>query len=126
MPNMPQHLLHLNTARVLAKLMDEQFSLFGIKFGLDAIFGLVPGLGDMLSMLFSFYLIWIGTEMKLPQQKIWLMVKNMLLDVLVSTLPVIGDIGDVFLRVNIKNLAILETHIAQTNKTDDVLEGEVI
>lgn len=123
--NSQQH-FHLKTARTLARLLDDQFSFFGIKFGLDGILGLVPGIGDVLSMVLSGYLIWIATELKLPQQKIWQMVRNVALDLLIGSIPVIGDVSDVFLRVNLKNLAILETHIHLAEKTNDVLEGEVI
>ena len=119
-------LLHLKTARVLAKLMDEQFSVFGIKFGLDSLLGFLPGIGDVISMLFSFYLIWIATEMKLPQGKIWLMVRNIIVDLVIGSIPLIGDIGDVFLRVNIKNLAILETHASFAAKPDEVIDAEVV
>ena len=126
MPNPPRNQIHLKTARTFAHLMDDTFSLFGIKFGLDTILGLIPGVGDVVSMLFSFYLIWIATEMKLPQDKIWQMVRNVILDLIIGSIPLIGDIGDVFLRINIKNLAILETHANFSEKPDNVIEGEVV
>ena len=123
--NSQQH-FHLKIARTLARLLDDQFSFFGIKFGLDGILGLIPGIGDVISMVLSGYLIWIAAELKLPQQKIWQMVRNVALDLVIGSIPLIGDIGDVFLRVNLKNLAILETHVKLAQKTDAVLEGEVV
>ena len=100
--------------------MDNQFRIFGISFGLDNVLGLFPGLGDVASLLLSGYLIWIGYQMGLPSVKILQMIKNVVVDALIGTLPLIGDIGDLFFKANLKNLEILE----QFETT--VVEGELV
>jgi hypothetical protein len=117
---------HLKTARIFALLMDNQFSFLGVRFGIDSIIGFVPGIGDLLSFFLSLYLIWIGFEMKLPAEKIAQMVSNVLLDTFIGSVPLIGDIGDVFFKANIRNLRILEEFAQYGTKADEVIEGEVI
>ena len=114
----------LTTARLFAHLMDDQFSFFGIHFGLDNILGVVPGLGDLLSMCLSFYLIWIGWKMELPGHKMAQMIKNLLFDMFMGSIPILGDIGDIFFKANMKNLQILE-HFAEYGRTS-AIEAEVI
>lgn len=99
---------HLKSAQKFAKLMDSQFSIFGIRFGLDSILGLIPGAGDISTLLLSLYLIWVGIKMKLPAKKILQMVFNIVVDTLIGAIPLVGDISDVFYKANIKNLRILE------------------
>lgn len=112
---------HLRRARVFAKLMDNQFSFFGIRFGLDNIIGLAPGVGDIAGLSMSFYLIWVAHQMELPTHKRAKMIRNVVIDTCIGFIPVLGDLGDLFFKANTKNLQILEDHDSET-----VLEGEVI
>lgn len=111
---------HLTAARIFTRMMDSQFSLFGIRFGLDNILGLVPGAGDLLAMLLSFYLIYIGIIMKIPANKLFEMIFNVVADAFIGTIPVAGDIADLFFQANSKNLRILEKF------ESDGIEGEII
>lgn len=117
---------HLKTARMVAWLMDNQFSLFGIRFGLDGLVGLIPGFGDLLSLGFSAYLIWIALTYRLPANQILRMIINVVIDLLVGSIPLVGDISDVFIRVNMKNLKILEEFVNQKYGGGEVVEGEII
>jgi len=107
---------HLRTARMLAKLLDSQYSIFGIRFGLDPIINLVPGLGDVAGFLFSLYIVWVGLKFKLPQGKIRLMIRNIIIDFLAGLLPGIGTIFDITFRSNERNIKIL----------NDTLENGVV
>ncbi len=111
---------HLKNARLLATMMDSQFSLFGIRFGLDALLGLVPGLGDFVSLLLASYLLWIGYQIGLPAKKMVQMIFNLGFDTLIGAVPLIGDIADVFFKANMKNLRILEEHA----KNHPVIDAE--
>lgn len=111
---------HYKTAEVLANLMDNKFSLFGIKFGIDPILGLIPGFGDFLSLLLSTYIVWVGIQLKLPFLKVIKMLWNVLIDFLAGLIPVVGDLSDIAIKANLRNVAILKKHI------DDTLEGHVI
>lgn len=117
---------HLRTARVFAKAMDNQFSLFGIGFGLDTFLGFIPFAGDLMGAALSLYLLWIGVQMKIPAEKMMQMISNVVLDTVIGILPVIGDIGDLFFKANVRNLAILEDFAKEHHLDGDIIEGEII
>lgn len=111
---------HLRAAKFLAKLLDNQFSLFGIKFGLDPIFDLVPGVGDIVGAIVSFYIVWIAIRMELPSNQIWKMIRHIAIDFIVGILPIVGPIGDLFYKSNLMNLKILEKY------SQNIVEGEIL
>lgn len=98
----------------LAKLMDGMVSVPGtnIRVGVDAIVGLVPGIGDVVSGLVSSYLIWEARQLGAPRWLIGRMLANMLIDTTVGAIPVLGDAFDVMFRANMKNMALLRRHVA--------------
>lgn len=104
---------HVKHARTIAKLLDSQFGFLGIRFGLDNIVGLLPGLGDVVGLAFSGYLVWIGFQAKLPQKYLNQMIANVVLDFVIGTVPLIGDIGDLFFKANLRNLKILEENVVE-------------
>lgn len=101
---------HLEIAKHLTHLLEGQFNLFGYRFGLDAVIGLIPGFGDFITFLMSAYLVIVGLEMRLPWWRIVQMVWHIVLDFLVGSIPVLGDFFDVVHKANTKNLAILEKY----------------
>jgi len=97
----------------LAKLMDGTFLVPGtnIRLGLDAVIGLVPVAGDMISALISSYLIWEARRIGAPRWLIARMMANTLLDTTLGAVPVLGDAFDVMFRANMKNMALLRKHM---------------
>ena len=112
---------HLRFAKYMANLLDGRFRIFGIRVGLDPILGLIPGIGDIITMGFALYLIWIGRQIGLPPRLIRKMAGNIMVDLVLGFFPVAGDIADVFYRSNEKNFKILEGY-----SRNDVIEGEII
>ena len=100
--------------RQLSKNLDESFTIPGtnIKFGMDALLGLVPGGGDLVSGIFSLYILRAAIKMKLPKRAIFSMLVNILLDTTIGIIPVAGDIFDIFWKSNKRNLKIIEKHLA--------------
>lgn len=94
----------------MARLLDSAARVPGtnIRFGLDAVLGLIPGLGDAAGAVFSGYLILLGSRMGLPKHIITRMVTNVAIDTIVGGVPVLGDIFDVAWKSNTRNLALLE------------------
>lgn len=115
------HTLHLHIATVLTKLMDEQFRIGKLTFGLDPLLGIIPGLGDIVSLLLSGYIIFIAFLMGLPSEKISKMITNVIADFLIGLVPLVGDVADVFYKANKKNLTIIHDHLGKT-----VVEGTMI
>jgi len=92
--------------------MDAQFKIPGtkIKFGLDALIGLVPGVGDFSTFLVS--ALMLGTLAKNGASGYVLakMVFNIVLDALVGSIPVLGDIFDVAFKANQRNMKLMHEH----------------
>lgn len=102
----------LRRLRWIADLLDSRFRVPGteIRFGLDPILSLVPGLGDLASPLFALALIVQGLRQQVPKIVLTRMMLNALLDAIIGAVPIAGTIGDVFFRANLMNLALLERH----------------
>jgi hypothetical protein len=95
-----------------AVLLDSQFRVPGtnIRFGLDAIIGLIPGIGDMSTPVFSALVLLQAVRQRLPIVVQARIVLNTLVDVLISLVPVLGDLVDIGWKANLRNLALLERH----------------
>ncbi len=109
----------LNSAIYLANIMDEQFQFGKIKFGLDPLLDFIPWLGDVVGLLISLYIIWVGTQLKVPQDKVSQMVGNVVIDFIISLIPGIGIIGDMFYKANVKNVEIIKEF------APNIVEGKV-
>jgi hypothetical protein len=107
-PAAPDLALDLERARKLAYLMDSQFSVAGVRFGLDALVGMVPVVGDTLAALAALYPIWVARRHNLGANVQVRMGVNVLIDYLPGMIPVIGDLFDVAYKANLKNLKLLE------------------
>ncbi len=96
---------YLRRIEKLAHLFDAQFSLPGtkIRFGWDGLIGLLPGVGDTLTLLPQLYLIFEALRLKLGAATILKMLLNVLIDWLIGTIPVVGDIFDVAFKSNLRN-----------------------
>ena len=109
--------IQASVARIeaLSKLMDSAFQIPGTntRLGLDAIIGLVPVVGDLISQAVSSYIIWEARKLGVSRFTIARMIGNTLLDTAVGSIPFAGDAFDVFFRANMKNLALLKTHLAR-------------
>lgn len=98
----------LQRARRLAHLMDAQFSLGGVKFGLDAIVGLIPVVGDAATAGASLFPIWVARRHNLGSTVQARMALNVLIDLLPGMIPLVGDLIDVAYKANLKNIKLLE------------------
>lgn len=112
---------HIKSARLLSDLLDNKFSIMGMRFGLDPIIGVIPFFGDLIGFVLASYIIWIGHNLKLPAKDISKMWRNIVFDLILGTIPFIGDISDFFYKASRKNLLILEKHL----KTR-IIEGEIV
>lgn len=94
--------------------MDTAFRIPGLKLkvGLDPLIGLLPGFGDIVTTGISAYIIFLSTQFGLPKGIIGSMVANVALEFVVGSIPLAGDIFDAFFKSNVRNLALLEEHLA--------------
>lgn len=77
---------------------------------MDAILGLVPGLGDLATPAYAVLLLLSAFRMRVPAVVQARMVLNAGLDMLMGLVPILGDLADVGFKANIRNLALLERH----------------
>jgi hypothetical protein len=97
----------------LARFLDSAIRVPGtnIRFGADALLNLIPGIGTLTSKGMSAYLIWEARRLGVPTTTILRMVGNVGVDFVISAVPVVGWVGDVFYRSNLRNMALLRTHL---------------
>jgi uncharacterized protein DUF4112 len=98
----------------LASLLDTAFLVPGtnIRFGVDALIGLVPGIGDVVTTLMSLYIVREARALGAPRHLIARMLVNVALDGVVGAVPLLGDAFDVMWRANRRNMALLQRHLA--------------
>lgn len=96
----------------ITALLDSQFIVPGtrFRFGIDPIIGLIPGAGDALTLLISTVLVTLMAKHGASGRVIVLMLGNIMLDSVIGSIPVIGQIFDFFYRANERNLTLLKEH----------------
>jgi hypothetical protein len=104
-------------AEKLVRLMDDKFKIpfFNFRFGLDPIIGLVPVVGDVVSFSISSLIVVALFRNGVPGSVILRMVVNILLDLLIGGIPVLGDAWDFFNKANRKNLKLARKHFEKHN-----------
>jgi hypothetical protein len=97
---------------LLARLMDSAFVIPGtnIRFGLDPLLGLLPGLGAAGASLVSLVLIALSARRGVPKIVLARMAGNVLVNAAIDSVPILGDIGSVFFRSNARNYELLRKH----------------
>lgn len=89
--------------------MDDLFRVpvLGWRFGLDALIGLIPGLGDTTTSLVSFYILAAAVRYRVPKITLLRMGLNIGLDYVIGSLPVVGDLADAWWKSNQMNVELL-------------------
>jgi hypothetical protein len=98
---------------LLANLLDARWKVPGtsIRFGVDALFGLVPVFGDVATGIASIYIVMRARELGAAHGLVARMVGNIALDTIVGSIPILGSIFDVYFKANQRNLRLLRRHI---------------
>ena len=113
---------------LVAKLMDSAFLIPGLnrRVGLDAVLGLVPGVGDALSAALASYIIWEARQLGLPRWKIARMIGNVAADTAIGAIPFAGDVFDVFFKANERNLRIIHEHLGTPKHGPVEIDGTAV
>jgi hypothetical protein len=117
MPNRPHELAPQREAKefaeALVRLLDDGIRIPGtrIGLGLDALLGLLlPVVGDLGAGIASLGLLWVAWRRRVPSVTVARMVLNLVIDALLGSLPVAGDVFDLLWRANRKNLELIQRH----------------
>jgi Domain of unknown function (DUF4112) len=93
-------------------LFDTAFILPGtnVRFGIEAILRLIPGIGDIAASSLSAYLLYEAHRLQVPPHIFARLVANVAIEGVVGAVPLVGDLFDVGFRANRRNLKILTEH----------------
>ncbi len=105
--------VRMQRLRRLAWLMDGKFGLAGtrFRFGLNSLIGLLPVGGDAVLGAISLYIVYEAARLGVPRRQLARMCGNIALEVVGGSVPVLGDVFDMMLKANLRNLAIIELHV---------------
>lgn len=109
----PSELAPLTQVRRLAQVLDNSIPLpGGYRIGWDAVLGLIPGLGDGAGALLSTYIVLQAVRLGASREVLVRMLGNVAMEALVGTVPFLGDIFDAAFKANVRNVRLLEGHLA--------------
>ena len=102
----------------LSRLLDIAFVVPGtrIRFGVDALLGLIPFVGNGAAVALSSLIVIEAARIGVPAMLLARMVANLAVEGLIGTVPVAGDVFDVFWRANRRNLALLCRHLEEAGR----------
>jgi uncharacterized protein DUF4112 len=111
-PLTPAQEQRIAALRRVSRLLDSGYQVPGTsyRFGLDPILGLVPGIGDLVSPLFTIALLWLSHDLRLPRVVQLRMLFNAVIDTVAGMIPVAGDLFDFAWKANDMNMALLDRH----------------
>jgi hypothetical protein len=97
----------------LEHVLERSFVIPGINrpIGLDAIAGLVPVVGDVVTAVMGAYIVWEASNLGMPKWKLWRMAGNVAFDTALGAVPIAGDVFDFLFRSNTRNLKIVRRHL---------------
>lgn len=109
----PEQAASLRRMEAVANLLDTAFVLPGTnqRIGIDAIIGLVPGIGDVITTALSTYVIWEGRRLGVSRVGMTRMLANLAVHAVVGAVPLAGDAFVALFRVNQRNMKIVRAHV---------------
>ena len=118
--------LHLPNGRTVADeiagfdrfsdLMDTRLRIAGVPFGLDSLLGIIPVAGDAVTGAAGLYALGTAARLKLPITAHIHIIWNLVVDVVLGSVPLAGDVFDFFFRSHRKNFRVVEKHLIKRAK----------
>ena len=101
----------------IARIMDTAWGIPGTKmrFGADSLIGLVPGAGDLVTMGISLYMLAEAHRLGIPKSILLKMAGNIAVDTGIGSVPLVGDVFDLFFKSNSKNVKLIIDYIEKNS-----------
>ncbi|MCY1745293.1 MULTISPECIES: DUF4112 domain-containing protein [Ensifer] len=108
-----EHLTRLRRIRGLVRLMDTALRIPGtrVSLGADSVLGLIPGVGDFAAATISLFIVNEARRLGLPNDKLVKMLVNVGFDTVAGSVPVLGDVFDIYFKSNRRNLQLVLDHL---------------
>lgn len=109
---------------LMEKLLERSFVVPGLNrpIGLDAIAGLVPVAGDLITAGLGAWLVWEARNLGMPRWQLWRMAANVGFDTVLGAVPLVGDVFDFLFRSNSRNLRIIKRHLDRHHPGTGVID----
>lgn len=109
-------------------VLERAFVVPGINrpIGLDAIVGLIPVVGDVVTTAMGAWLVWEARNLGMSKFQLARMAANIGIDTAVGAIPLVGDLFDFAFRSNTKNLRIIKRYLDKHHPSTMTVEGEVV
>lgn len=109
----PSHESAVRRMQAVANILDTAFVIPGTRqrVGIDAIIGLIPGAGDILTTILSSYIIWEARNLGVSRVALARMLANLGIHAAIGSIPIAGDLFDAFFRVNQRNMRIVRSQL---------------
>lgn len=110
---------------MMERLLERSLVIPGLNIpvGLDAVVGLVPVLGDIVTAAMGAYIVWEARNLGMSKWKLARMGANVIFDAVLGAIPVVGDAADLMFRSNTRNLKLILKHIDRHHPEARVIEG---
>jgi len=111
-PDFEQRMQKIRRLSGISRLMDTAVGIPGtrLRFGADSVLGLVPVLGDGAGALVGLYIVNEARRVGLPREKLAKMIGNVAMDSIVGSVPLFGDLFDVYFKSHRRNVQIIIDH----------------
>lgn len=112
----------------MEQLLERAFVVPGTNYrvGLDAVVGLVPVVGDLITTAMGAWIVWEARNLGMSKFHLLRMGGNVGLDALIGAIPLVGDAFDFVFRSNTRNIRILKRWLDKHHPETRVIEGEVV
>ncbi|WP_260926539.1 DUF4112 domain-containing protein [Novosphingobium sp. 9] len=106
-------------------LLENSIRIPGLRraVGLDAVVGVVPVAGDVISALLGLYLVWEARSLGMSRWKLARMVGNVGIDTAIGAIPFAGDVFDFLFRSNTRNLKMIRRHLDRHHPETRIIEA---
>ena len=117
----------LEQLRRLSRLLDTSIPLpGGMRIGWDAVLGLIPGFGDGAGAVLSSFIVVQAARLGASRTVLLRMVGNVAVEALVGAVPFLGDVFDAAFKANVRNVRLLEQHLASPGRAHAASKGWVV